>query len=451
MRHSKKEKEKEKDKDKSISYDNKRAEKINQDDNYLSYNVLKEILTECKIPKRIIEEKNSELFYETLTGKGNLTFINKMRFHGFMKNGLLESGPNKEKCQIIFSDGTKYEGEIHQNKITGNGKYIFPSGSIYEGSLLNGLRHGMGKYVSPEGITYEGEWKNGLKDGKGTMKRDTMTYEGDWKEGRINGFGKIHWANGNLYDGHFKMNHIDGNGFMVWYDLLEKYIGKWKDDKQNGFGMNIWYEPKGEMKEMRNRYVGEWEDGIKQGYGIFFYSNGAMYEGEWKNNMKHGFGVMISEDGKKYIGRFEEDRILDKDNQLNSEEVKKKLKEYKLNKINNLKFYEENKEKVNGVNNIYQIIQQKKNTNQELNQSTVSSKKRDQQKKLIGMAPNKNISKSTLLINSKEVSHIQTIKEKNTIPEEEEDNNVKNLNLKGINNVPSSRRDDNNKETKKEN
>ena len=449
MKHSKKEKEK----DKDASYDTKRAEKINQDDNYLSYNVLKEILTECKIPKRIIEEKNSELFYETLTGKGNLTFINKMRYHGFMKNGLLESGPNKEKCQIIFSDGTKYEGEIHENKITGNGKYIFPSGSIYEGSLLNGLRHGMGKYVSPEGITYEGEWKNGLKDGKGTMKRDTMTYEGDWKEGRINGLGKIRWANGNLYDGHFKMNHIDGNGFMVWYDLLEKYIGKWKDDKQNGFGMNIWYEPKGEMKEMRNRYVGEWEDGIKQGYGIFFYSNGAIYEGEWKNNMKHGFGVMISEDGKRYIGRFEEDRILDKDNQLKPDDIKKKLKEYKLNKINNLKNFEEKKEKVNGVNNIYQIIQQKKNTNNDLNQSTVSSKKKDQQKKIAGNASNKNnVSKSTLVINSKEVSRIQTIKEKNTIPEEEEDYNVKNMNLKGINNVPSSKREENNsKETKKEN
>ena len=112
--------------------------------------------------------------------------------------------------------------------------------------------------------------EKGLKDGNGIMKRDTITYGGDWKERRINGKGKIRWAKGNLFDGHFKFNHIDGNGYMVWYDLLEKYIGKWKDDKQNGFWMNIWYEPKGEMKEMRNRYVWEWEEGIKRGYGIFF-------------------------------------------------------------------------------------------------------------------------------------------------------------------------------------
>ena len=432
MKHSKKDKEKSND---SSDIENRRAEKINQDDNYLSYNVLKEILKDCKIPKRIIEEKNSELFYETLTGKGTITFINNMKYHGYMKNGLLESGPTKEKCQIIFADGTKYEGEIHQNKITGKGRYIFPSGSTYEGNLLNGLRHGEGKYESPEGITYEGEWKNGLKDGKGIMKRDTMTYDGEWKEGRINGNGKIIWANGNLFEGHFKMNHIDGNGFMIWYDLLEKYLGKWKEDKQNGFGMNIWYEPKGEMKEMRNRYVGEWEDGIKQGYGIFFYSNGAIYEGEWKNNMKHGFGIMTFEDGKKYIGRFEEDRIMDRDNQLNFEQVKKLLKEYQMNKINNLKNLEENKEKVNNINNIYQIIQQKKNpsTNQDLNQSNISITKKREPKKLNSVNSNRNNSKSNLINNSKDISKVQTIKEQSVIAEEEDD--LKKKNLKGINNI----------------
>ena len=452
MKHSKSHKEK--DKEASSDYENKKAEKINQDDNYLSYNVLKEILEECRIPKKIIEEKNSELFYETLTGKGNLTFINKMKYHGYMKNGLLESGPTNEKCQIIFPDGTKYEGEIHQNKITGKGKYIFPSGSTYEGSLLNGLRHGAGKYVSPEGITYDGEWKNGLKDGKGIMKKDTMTYEGDWKEGRINGQGKIRWANGNLYDGHFKLNHIDGNGYMIWYDLLEKYIGKWKDDKQNGFGMNIWYEPKGEMKEMRNRYVGEWEEGIKQGYGIFFYSNGALYEGEWKNNMKHGFGVMIFEDGKKYVGRFDEDRIVDRDNQLTFDEVKKLMKEYKLNKINNLNNIEENKEKINNINNIYQIIQMKNNTNQDLNQTNLTIKKKDI-KRFIQNPSNKNHSRTTnIQVNSKDVSRIQTIREKSVIAEE--DNNEKNSTLRGMNNPsnPSGERNlnnNNNKENRKEN
>ena len=441
-------------KDKDLSnQEDKRAEKINQDDNYLSYNILKEIIKETNIPKKIIEEKNSELFYETLTGKGSLTFINNTKYSGYMKNGLLESGPNKEICQIIFEDGTKYEGEIHQNKISGEGKYYFPSGATYEGSLLNGLRHGTGKYISPEGITYEGEWKNGLKDGKGIMKRGNMTYEGDWREGRIWGNGRIKWENGNLYEGEFRMNHIEGNGYMVWYDLLEKYIGKWKNDKQNGLGMHIWYEPKGELKEMRNRYVGEWEDGIRQGYGVFFYSNGATYEGEWKNNMKHGFGIMKFEDGNKYIGRFEEDRILDKDNQLSLEMVNKLLEEYKLNKINEIKEIkeenlDESKNKVNSINNIYQIVK-KNNEKSEVNSVSPSQKKNDI-KKLKSISTNKNNSKINVNpINSKDTSKIQPnnkSKEKSSAKETsritEEKNQIKS-NLKAINNVSNNNNNNN--------
>ena len=433
MRSIKKEKDRDKEKDPSNQED-KRAEKINEGDNYLSYNILKEIIKETNIPKKIIEEKNSELFYETLSGKGDVTFINNTKYSGYMKNGLLESGPDKEICEIIFEDGTRYEGEIHQNKITGEGKYFFPSGATYEGTLLNGLRHGSGKYVSPEGITYEGEWKNGLKDGKGIMKRGDMTYEGEWKGGRIYGQGKIKWENGNIYEGQFKMNHIDGDGYMVWYDLQEKYIGKWENDKQNGLGMHIWYEPKGELKEMRNRYVGEWEDGIRQGYGVFFYSNGAMYEGEWKNNMKHGFGIMKFEDGKKYIGRFEEDRILDKENQLSSEMVDKLLEEYKLNKMK-VKKEELNREnKTNNINNIYQIVQMKNNEKNETNNNNNSPKKRDN-KKLKSFGNRKNSTSNN--INSTNQNNIN--------------NNNSNIKEQNINNNNENKAQNNNNDNKTQN
>ena len=309
----------------------KKITKLKEGDKYLSYHILKAILQETDVPKKVIEEKNSELFYETLSGKGKIIFSNSMKYYGPVKNGLLETKEDnikdkdkdkkKESCIILFSDGTKYEGEIHSNKISGEGKYYFPSGAKYSGHLLNGLRDGFGKYFSPEGVSYEGEWKGGLKEGHGTMKCENMTYEGEWKKGNIDGQGKIRWENGNMYEGEFRINHINGYGYMIWHNLLEKYIGKWKDDKQNGNGIHIWFESQGELKEMRNRYVGEWKDGKRNGYGVFFYSNGARYEGEWRNNLKTGFGIMIYEDGKRYIGRFEEDRLVDKDNELTEELV----------------------------------------------------------------------------------------------------------------------------------
>ena len=320
----------------------KKISKLKEGDKYLSYHILKAILQETDVPKKVIEEKNSELFYETLSGKGKIIFSNSMKYYGPVKNGLLETKDDnikdkdkdkkKESCIILFSDGTKYEGEIHSNKISGEGKYYFPSGAKYSGHLLNGLRDGFGKYYSPEGVSYEGEWKGGLKEGRGTMKCENMTYEGEWKKGNIDGQGKIRWENGNMYEGEFKINHINGYGYMIWHNLLEKYIGKWKDDKQNGNGIHIWFESQGELKEMRNRYVGEWKDGKRNGYGVFFYSNGARYEGEWRNNLKTGFGIMIYEDGKKYIGRFEEDRLIDKDNELTEEQVDMLLEEFNKSK-----------------------------------------------------------------------------------------------------------------------
>ena len=325
----------------------KEIDKLKEDDKYLSYHILKAILQETDVPTKVIEEPNCELFYETLSGKGKIIFSNGMKYYGPVKNGLLETSTNDEKkndkCIIVFSDGTKYEGEIHENKISGEGKYYFPTGAKYHGHLLNGLRDGFGKYFSPEGVIYEGEWKKGLKNGKGLMKRDNMTYEGDWKNGCIDGSGKIKWENGNIYNGEFKENHISGYGFMIWYNLLEKYFGKWKNDKQNGNGIHIWFEPQGELKEMRNRYVGEWENGERNGYGIFFYSNGGKYEGEWLHNLKHGFGIMIYEDGRKYIGRFEEDRLLDENNQLDFITVNKLYDEYIIKKAK-----EKEKEKERG-------------------------------------------------------------------------------------------------------
>ena len=134
--------------------------KINATDNFIPLTLLNQILTQTNISKRVIEEKNSELFYETLTGKGEIDFINKIHYNGTVYNGLLESGKNIEnKCTITFPDSTVYIGEIHQNQITGKGQYIFPSGSTYEGELKNGLRHGFGSYESPEGISYEGNGK----------------------------------------------------------------------------------------------------------------------------------------------------------------------------------------------------------------------------------------------------------------------------------------------------
>ena len=44
-------------------------------------------------------------------------------------------------------------------------------------------------------------------------------------------------------------------------------MGEWSNNLQHGKGIHVWYEPKGELKALRNRYIGEWQNGIRNGYG----------------------------------------------------------------------------------------------------------------------------------------------------------------------------------------
>lgn len=302
-----------------FSHHENKQPKITKDDPFLYYTLLEQLIKETDLTKQNIEEKNSELWFETLSGQGKLNFENNISYTGQVKYGVFESGPENIPCQISFTDGTKYEGEIHGNQLTGKGKFYFTTGATYEGEVLNGLRHGIGTYNSPDGTTYEGHWKNGLKDGQGTQIKGATKYEGEWKEGYMHGHGKMTWESGNFFEGEFQNNHINGNGYMIWNTTHEKYTGHWLNDLQDGFGIQTWYESKGDQKFLNNRYVGEWKEGKKQGYGVFFYSNGCSYEGGWYNNLKEGVGEFTYQDGRKFKGMFVKDQMIDNEHPVTLE------------------------------------------------------------------------------------------------------------------------------------
>ena len=78
------------------------TEKIKNDQKFLSYNLLKQMIIKSDITKSIIEEMNSELWYETLSGSGKIFFENNLKFIGHIKNGMLESV--EEHTRLIFED-----------------------------------------------------------------------------------------------------------------------------------------------------------------------------------------------------------------------------------------------------------------------------------------------------------------------------------------------------------
>ena len=107
----------------------KRSVKLNHKDLFVPFNLLEHIIKETDVEKLTIEEEQSELYFETLAGYGKIFFKNSSVYEGNVRYGILDSGEGGRPSVIVFPNGTKYEGDIRNNQITGKGSYTFNSGS----------------------------------------------------------------------------------------------------------------------------------------------------------------------------------------------------------------------------------------------------------------------------------------------------------------------------------
>ena len=149
-------------KSKSENDASQKIKRLKLNEKYIPYKLIEDLIAQTDLQKEIVEEYCTNLFYETLSGKGKLFLKSGFLYYGPVKYGILTTEETNEQCEIKFPDSTIYVGEIRNNEITGTGKYYFPSGTIYSGELLNGLRHGFGRFESSsEDLYYEGYWKNG--------------------------------------------------------------------------------------------------------------------------------------------------------------------------------------------------------------------------------------------------------------------------------------------------
>ncbi|OFX24107.1 MAG: hypothetical protein A2041_14575 [Bacteroidetes bacterium GWA2_31_9b] len=78
--------------------------------------------------------------------------------------------------------------------------------------------------------SYDGSCKDGLAHGKGIAK-GIDTYEGKFKNGLPDGKGKYIWANGDFFDGYFKVGKKNGEGILYTNTGKNKLRGIWKDDE----------------------------------------------------------------------------------------------------------------------------------------------------------------------------------------------------------------------------
>ena len=140
----------------------------------------------------------------------------------------------KGKKTIIYYIGENlsqkvlYEGEVnHINERHGFGKMTHPN-FIKIGMWKNNIFSGWGREIKTNGQIFEGKFNNNFINGKGVYKFKDTLYVGDFKDGKIEGEG-ILLTKDFKYNGMFKDNKIDGFGIILF---LDKGI---KESKYEGF------------------------------------------------------------------------------------------------------------------------------------------------------------------------------------------------------------------------
>ena len=109
-----------------------RNEKINNKDHFIPSLITDFIIKETDIRTSGIEEEQSELYYNTVSGRGKIYFQNGTQYEGTVRYGILEG----KECKIVFPNRVEYNGEVTKNQLNGHGEYKFPTGARYSFNLL---------------------------------------------------------------------------------------------------------------------------------------------------------------------------------------------------------------------------------------------------------------------------------------------------------------------------
>jgi len=221
---------------------------------------------------------------EKFHGQGTNTYDDGETYTGGFKENKMH-GHGK----YIFANGNEYEGEFKDNIKNGKGIFYWTNGNKYEGEYKDDKRNGHGTFILSSGSRYIGEWKDDNEHGDGTYTyHNGDEYVGKFKEGKVHGKGTMTFVIGAKYEGEFIDDKRNGNGTFTLVDGRQ-YIGEFIDDKRNGYGTNTFPN--------KDRYKGKWKDDEMHGEGIYFYADGTVWQGEWKD------GEWIK--GKKYkLGEF---------------------------------------------------------------------------------------------------------------------------------------------------
>eukprot|EP00961_Rhodomonas_salina_P160728 2164107-Rhodomonas_salina.2 len=179
-------------------------------------------------------------------------------------------------------------------------------------------RWGRAKCLFRNGDLYEGEFQDDLMEGNGSMlMANGCKYEGSWSQGKMDGHGRLFYPSGDVYEGEWKAGSRSGFGrYRSVNGSL--YEGEFKNGKRDGKGIQTSMiagqsSVKTSVVPFRlvegERYDGEWKKGKRSGQAQVHIRGRLCYQGQFMNNERDGDGTAFFRDGTEYEGAWKEGKM----------------------------------------------------------------------------------------------------------------------------------------------
>ena len=243
--------------------------------------------------------------YNSSTETGNKIFPEAIKLKN---NNILYQG-EWTKDGIINGNGKMYKPDsnsyIEGEWENGNLKFgrIINNMGIYIGQTSDNFFHGEGKLEYANGDCYEGHFLKGEKHGQGTFKYfDGCIYTGKFQNNEMHGEGEFKWKDGNYYKGGFLKGILNGKGLFKHING-NIYNGDFMHGYFHGNGIFFW-------NGVEEYYKGEYSSGKKNGQGLYKFKNGDIYIGQWSENKPSGKGTLETKN-KIYSGIWKEGKFME--------------------------------------------------------------------------------------------------------------------------------------------
>ena len=260
---------------------------------------------------------NQNIFYSVIANKSDLydkKIISNEEGINFAKkiNGYFFKVTSTDNKNI-----TKLFQNIIKKYIIKNKKNIFnevnKKSNQYNGQIINGKKNGFGKMNYENGDLYEGNWKDGLREGEGTLiNNNGAKYYGIWENDSLKDKIEIEYINGDIYKGNLKEGKKNGFGIYTYKLLNIVYEGYFENDFKNGKGKITFFNKRINRRNIDSNninyelYEGDFLNDKIEGNGIYYYDDGKIIKGIFKNN-KPIKGHVIYTNDKKYYGELDDD------------------------------------------------------------------------------------------------------------------------------------------------